>query len=579
MNISNTLHKALRSEESLLNENYKIEKQENSFIVASKNGRVLHSKYNIENECKRALSSVKNNKNLVIIYGFGLGYIVKYLIENFNDYFEKEVIESLKIIVVVEDSALFKYSYYNMKNPSKENIFFIHHNDDVKYVSKIIDYKSVNGISLVLLPSLTKEEKEKANNFYSSVLNDIERYFSDLFTNMYFENIWTKNVIFNSEYIASSSDISSFKNVFRGFNALLICAGPTLNECIEKIKKEAKNVVIIAVDTAYSILSKNGIMPDFIVTVDGGFFNSLDFVYEKNKFPYLVMDIICSSLIAKNIKERTSMIMFNSTKTLGIIEHLKRTVNISPLITVNTAASTMIDFASYAGFNKVLLVGFDNSYPFYERHAKHAISYEYNINKTDKLNTIESLYFKSIKENANINEYPPTDFVFENQIEYFKTLKDRYENIKIMRITSKAIKIDCIEEGGLEDIVLNNSHKKALKIAKEMYKKNNGKDIKIIYENINKSLEDFKSKIIVLYEESLKNSETENIKNIYKKSLDLIKEYEKIIPILKTVLSTTVIMIKRSDRNILSKLTFLLNETIKNTNYFHTRISLLINRL
>lgn len=579
MNISNTLHKALRSEESLLNENYKIEKQENSFIVASKNGRVLHSKYNIENECKRALSSVKNNKNLVIIYGFGLGYIVKYLIENFNDYFEKEVIESLKIIVVVEDSALFKYSYYNMKNPSKENIFFIHHNDDVKYVSKIIDYKSVNGISLVLLPSLTKEEKEKANNFYSSVLNDIERYFSDLFTNMYFENIWTKNVIFNSEYIASSSDISSFKNVFRGFNALLICAGPTLNECIEKIKKEAKNVVIIAVDTAYSILSKNGIMPDFIVTVDGGFFNSLDFVYEKNKFPYLVMDIICSSLIAKNIKERTSMIMFNSTKTLGIIEHLKRTVNISPLITVNTAASTMIDFASYAGFNKVLLVGFDNSYPFYERHAKHALSYEYNINKTDKLNTIESLYFKSIKENANINEYPPTDFVFENQIEYFKTLKDRYENIKIMRITSKAIKIDCIEEGGLEDIVLNNSHKKALKIAKEMYKKNNGKDIKIIYENINKSLEDFKSKIIVLYEESLKNSETENIKNIYKKSLDLIKEYEKIIPILKTVLSTTVIMIKRSDRNILSKLTFLLNETIKNTNYFHTRISLLINRL
>lgn len=579
MNISNTLHKALKSEESLLNENYKIEKQENSFIVASKNGRVLHSKYNIENECKRALSSVKNNKNLVIIYGFGLGYIVKYLIENFNDYFEKEVIESLKIIVVVEDSALFKYSYYNMKNPSKENIFFIHHNDDVKYVSKIIDYKSVNGISLVLLPSLTKEEKEKANNFYSSVLNDIERYFSDLFTNMYFENIWTKNVIFNSEYIASSSDISSFKNVFRGFNALLICAGPTLNECIEKIKKEAKNVVIIAVDTAYSILSKNGIMPDFIVTVDGGFFNSLDFVYEKNKFPYLVMDIICSSLIAKNIKERTSMIMFNSTKTLGIIEHLKRTVNISPLITVNTAASTMIDFASYAGFNKVLLVGFDNSYPFYERHAKHALSYEYNINKTDKLNTIESLYFKSIKENANINEYPPTDFVFENQIEYFKTLKDRYENIKIMRITSKAIKIDCIEEGGLEDIVLNNSHKKALKIAKEMYKKNNGKDIKIIYENINKSLEDFKSKIIVLYEESLKNSETENIKNIYKKSLDLIKEYEKIIPILKTVLSTTVIMIKRSDRNILSKLTFLLNETIKNTNYFHTRISLLINRL
>ena len=63
-------------------------------------------------------------------------------------------------------------------------------------------------MSLVLLSSLTKEEKDKANKFYEEILNNIEKEFSNIWTNLYFENIWTKNIILNSEYINKSSDIS-----------------------------------------------------------------------------------------------------------------------------------------------------------------------------------------------------------------------------------------------------------------------------------------------------------------------------------------------------------------------------------
>ena len=575
MNISVRLHNAINKDLNSLDLNkengeYKIEKNAYGLTIAYKNNRAVHSKYNIENECKMALGKINKNKNLLIIYGYGLGYIVKYLIENINEYFNEKTLESLKIIVIVEDTALFKYSYYNIFNTEKENIFFIHGEDNIDYINKIIDYKKVNGVSLVLLPSLTKEEKDKANKLYGEILNNIEREFSNIWTNLYFENIWTKNIIFNSEYINKSPDISVFKNAFKSFKALLICPGPTLINYIEKIKNNRENLIIICVDTSYSVLCKHGIIPDFVITVDGGFFNSLDFVYEEKKIPYLIMDIACNKIIPKIILGKTNIIRFSSTADLGIVEYLKRFSNISSLTTSSTVATTMIDFAYYSGFDKVLLIGFDNSYPYYQRHIKHALSYEYMINKTNKLKTMESYYFEAIKNNSNINVYPPTEFIFENQIKYFKELKNKYSKMFIGRIKSDAIDINSFEEDIIENFLEDNAREKVLNIAEKLYKKENSNNIKEAYIELKNILEEFRN-IILSYNKS-------NEKN-YNEITNTIKEYQKKAPILKNILSAAIVMSERGDNDIKERVNFLLSESLKNVNYFLTRIDIVIKKL
>ena len=575
MNISVKLHNAINKDLNSLDLNkengeYKIEKNAYGLTIAYKNNRAVHSKYNIENECKMALGKINKNKNLLIIYGYGLGYIVKYLVENINEYFNEKTLESLKIIVIVEDTALFKYSYYNIFNTEKENIFFIHGEDNIDYINKIIDYKKVNGVSLVSLPSLTKEEKDKANKLYGEILNNIEREFSNIWTNLYFENIWTKNIIFNSEYINKSPDISVFKNAFKSFKALLICPGPTLINYIEKIKNNRENLIIICVDTSYSVLCKHGIIPDFVITVDGGFFNSLDFVYEEKNFPYLIMDIACNKIIPKIICDKTNIIRFSSTSDLGIVEYLKKQINISSLTTSNTVATTMIDFAYYTSFDKVLLIGFDNSYPYYQRHIKHALSYEYMINKTNKLKTMESYYFEAIKNNSNINVYPPTEFIFENQIKYFKELKNKYSKMFIGRIKSDAIDINSFEEDIIENFLEDNAREKVLNIAEKLYKKENSNNIKEAYIELKNILEEFRN-IILSYNKS-------NEKN-YNEITNKIKEYQKKAPILKNILSAAIIMSERGDNDIKERVNFLLSESLKNVNYFLTRIDIVIKKL
>ncbi len=546
MNISLKLHNLMKKKESELNALYKIEKNRDNIAIIYKNGRAVHSKYNVNNECKRALENINKNKNLLIIYGYGLGYILKYLLENIDNYFDENIIKTLKIIVVVEDAAIFKYSYYNIYNTDNKNIFFIYKNDDINYINKLADYKSINGINIVILPSLTKEEKDNANIFYKEILNIAEKEISNIFTNMYFENIWTKNIIFNSEYINKSSDILNFKNAFKGLKALLICPGPTLKHSIDIIKKQRENLIIICADTSYSILCKHNIIPDFVVTVDGGFFNSLDFVYENKKFPYLIMDMCANKIIPKNIN--ADIIRFKSNSDLGLAEYISKFITLSHLSTSNTVATTMIDFAYYLGLDEVLLIGFDNSYPFYERHIKHALSYEYMINKTNKLKTYESYYFNAIRNNTNIENYPPTEFVFESQIEYFKEFKNKYSNMKIKRITKEAVKIASIEEGNIDDLVKNNIREEARDILSNAYN------------NIN-------------------NCNMEDIDNIYNNTINLIKEYQEKAGILKTILSATIIMCERGERNKKEKLIFLLLESLRNVNYFFTRVSLIINKL
>ncbi len=565
----------MNSKESELDASYKIEKNKDNITIISKNGRAIHSKYNINNECKRALENINKNKNLLIIYGYGLGYTLKYLMENINDYFNKEIIKTLKIIVIIEDIAVFKYSYHNIYNTDSSNIFFIHKDDSINYISKIADYKSINGINLVILPSLTKEEKDNANTFYTKILNIVEKEISNIFTNMYFENIWTKNIIFNSEYIKNSSDILPFKDAFKGLKALLICPGPTLKHSIEAIKKERENFLIICVDTSYSVLCKHDIIPDFVITVDGGFFNSLDFVYENKKFPYLVMDISANKIIPRNIN--ADIIRFTSAENLGLIEYIQKFVQLSYLTTSNTVATTMIDFAYYIGLDEILLIGFDNSYPFYERHIKHALSYEYMVNKTGKLKTYESYYFNTIKNNTSIDNYPPTEFVFESQMEYFDEFKSKYSNMKIRRITKEAVKMDSIEEGNIENFSIANIRQKALDIASSIYKKDDYKNIKKAYEELKDVLEEFRNILSETYNNI--NNNLDNIDNLYNETINTVKEYQKKASILQTILSATILMCERGERGNREKLIFLLAESLRNVNYFFTRISLIIEKL
>ena len=591
LKISSTLHKQISINDTPLPKEYSIEKSDNGNFIVTKNSRAVHSKYNIDKESASALSNIENTKkNIIVFYGFGLGFTVKYLANNFTKYFNNPITnKNIQIIVVIDDIHLFRYAYYQTDLSVLEslNIYFIYKEESPNSIINTLSKKSIKGVEFILLKSLDKEEKEEGYNFYSNFCKEVEVSFANILTNMNFENLWTRNIILNTSMLINSKDISTFKNIFNSLSCILICSGPTLEYSINEIKIKKNDLIIIAVDTALSVLLKNNIIPHFVITVDAGLYNAYDFIFERKYFPYIVMDTATHHLIKNIINKNTNIITFSSLEDSSLIKAINKNTNVlvSNLFITNTAATTMIDFANYLGLSKILLVGFDNSYPLYYRHSKHSLSYEFYINKTDKLNTLETYYFNSIKNVSNINAYPPTDYTLERQLEYFNNINKMYPEINIMRLKKDAIDIKNIPDGKIDDVIIPNIHSVALETLDKIYSENKNdldkkESLKNLYTNMNDSILSFKSELIDIYNEVMTNKSNDSaLEIIYENTMNKIETYKKDIHILDTILKSTLILAQRPNHNIFNKLIFILSETIKNTNYFHTRISKAIKSL
>ena len=82
---------------------------------------------------------------------------------------------------------------------------------------------------------------------------------------------------------------------------VVICAsGPQLKPCINTIKTSQDKIFIICLSSALSVLVKNGITPDFILTTDGGFWAGEHLKYLK-KNPGITLAAPCEAFIPKKI--------------------------------------------------------------------------------------------------------------------------------------------------------------------------------------------------------------------------------------------------------------------------------------
>ena len=75
-----------------------------------------------------------------------------------------------------------------------------------------------------------------------------------------------------------------------------------------------------------------------------------------------------------------------------------------------------------------------------------------------------------------------------------------------------------------------------------------------------------------------KNDE-EKINNIYIDTNKIIKSYQEKASILKTILSSAMMMVSRANSSKRNKLIFLLTETLSNVTYFLSRIEITIKKL
>lgn len=380
----------------------------------------IHSRINPKESAKFISDyTFREPCDIVFLFGFGLGYELREMQKN----------NPRKVYFVVEpDFEIFNCNLMvnDIQPIMKEVNLFVGNNEKqiIDALNYIIDrYKSIK-IQFVILPPykvLYKELWEKLVNDLRKMLNG---YVVAINTNNSHQKKWARNYVMNLDYINNTYPLEELRQCFTNKPAIVVGAGPSLEENLETLKKVHNKAVIVAVGSGATVLESNGIKAHVIGAMDGSkaeesLFENLkynidDMLFYSSQVHYNVPNLVKGKKFLINQIEMDEFLheKFNW-------KYIKRYSgpSIANVITYNLSA---------LGCNPIIILGQDMCYSKNKSYAEGAKNFkkftqdnlennpgyikDFN-NKGDEVYTTPSLISFKYATESIIKNYPDTVYL------------------------------------------------------------------------------------------------------------------------------------------------------------------------
>lgn len=364
-------------------------------IPVFSNNKPMHSKYDPIREAQTIIQSVSKS-DFYIILGLGSGFIPKLLKENQPD---------CNIIIIENSDSDIDFLLSNIKglkeyiNETKIILTTINQIDStLKQYFLPVFY---NNLSVIEIRSWMTELNEKSANIKKQINYTLDEILRDYATQAHFGKIWQKNIIDN---------LKLFSPVKLDFNtkktAYIIAAGPSLDDKIQEIKENIKNICIISTDTAYSTLKKYNINPDVICSLDGQLLSLEHFKNNLAPLPLFVFDLQANSSAARKIKNENGKIIFTKSNH-PLVSYCDYHNSFNFLYSGSGTVTIMaVDLALKAGFKTIKIIGADFSYPHNKPYAKGTYLDSLYNNNSLRISTSQTKYSSLMfKTELFVNNY------------------------------------------------------------------------------------------------------------------------------------------------------------------------------
>ena len=301
---------------------------------------------------KETIKQPMGSNDIIVTFGIGLCYLMD---EVFNAY-------PSKIFVYEPDIKLLHFVLNNVDISEllKSGRIYITDNRD-ELIKKLNDtYLTKDKLEIVYLKNYAIAKSQELLEFTQKVYETCKSKMVDINTILKFSKVWLKNILKNINTINSGTfyALSDLENKFTGQTALIIAAGPSLQDNIEKIKLNRNKFVIFAVNRVFRTLLSNGIMPDFVVCLDpegveASFTNLEDKMSDTNCIIDLKSD---STIFEKNFKK--TFVSFTGNESV-----IKKLLEYNPEFKAYECGGSTTTLAFIAavkmGFEKIIFSGLD----------------------------------------------------------------------------------------------------------------------------------------------------------------------------------------------------------------------------
>ena len=352
----------------------------------------IHSSRRPANEATKLVrNGIKKKSGVCLVFGFGLGYHVEALMEEFPELdvliIEPEPELFLKAMLLKDFSAVIE----------SERTGFLLNTPTEALASVLSPYRGGN-IQILKLRSVYERNIEYYERADEAVKAFIRKKDTNLNTLDRFGKTWIRNLFRNIEIFKTAADSGRWYSRFNNFPALVIAAGPSLDKLLSLLPELQKRFVIICVDTAVRAVMSAGVAPDFIVVVDPQYLNTrhLDSILDSSMLTghtVLISESSTHPAVFRNCK--LPVYFFKSLFPLG--KMLERHAGISSELGAGGSVSTTAwDLAKRLGCPGIYTAGLDLGYPHLNTHCSISLSALYTGLIADRFKTVETVNFNSI---------------------------------------------------------------------------------------------------------------------------------------------------------------------------------------
>jgi hypothetical protein len=370
---------------------------------------LIHSRRDPIREAERIVKGrVDGEEDLVVLLGFGLGYLAERIlvecrstflvvIEPRMDVFVRalrtrhltEVLGSHRVCLVIggdEPSGINSGGI----NSGGINSGGINSPGKIPWDDVVPD-TPLSRMKLIVHRPYSRIDPERARTVAGDFYDFRRRRTINTATLMRFDRLWTRNTFKNAAFFFSRPGIREIEGALRGFGVLVLGAGPSLERSVDAVRELQERAFTVSADTALVPLLHRGIVPDFVVSVDPQFINSL-YVTALSRFrnipgdklPVLVSDpaVYPTTLRCYPGLSVLSSSVFSPGKIVERFSGKK-----GDIAAGGSVMTTAFDFARIAGGDPIALLGLDLCYSRAKTHLSGSLIEEFLLSRANRIST------------------------------------------------------------------------------------------------------------------------------------------------------------------------------------------------
>tara|TARA_Y100000589_G_scaffold18695_1_gene15510 strand:- start:16551 stop:18275 length:1725 start_codon:yes stop_codon:yes gene_type:complete len=302
-------------------------------------------------------------KRLTIVYGIGLLHHVEFLLEKHPDISIVIVEPTYKVLEQAVRERDMRPAFCNSK------VKLLISNDPKElgqFITQIFNLQVHSGLQFFNLPAYEKIFSNEWEIIKETFRQQFAKFTINTLTIMEAGNEYTENCMRNTPAMHKFPWTYRLFGQFSQIPAIIVSAGPSLHLHLEKLKQINEQAVIIAVDTAYSILKSQGIAPHFVCSADPTSGNFIHLHNMSMEDAYMIVEPMTYHKIVSLEGIKAFMTSFNGYYSRYFAQYAK---NSSDLISWGSIASTCFDLARKMQCDPITFIGQDFAYSDFLCHC------------------------------------------------------------------------------------------------------------------------------------------------------------------------------------------------------------------